>query len=128
MNDAIITLLSISLGFIVFFGILLLISESRHHSEMLTAQRLVAADVKTLDNKVKRFDESIAQYTNKYIENNRSMADVHDHLAKVTDQMRRLNKAHIAIKNGIVKRIEIVVPGDFKAHLKSVAQKIEQLS
>lgn len=119
---------TVATGLIVFFGVLILLSEYKHHREVVDRQNLISGNLTMVRNDVIKCQQSLDEYRAKYIEHAKSYNDVHDHLAKVTDQMMLLRKGYRVLKQGMVKRYEISVPNDFKAHMKTIAKKMEQFA
>lgn len=119
---------TVALVFIIFFGILIYSDIRANHRRVMDKQELIAGSVTVLSNKVIRFEDSVAEYRKRYIEHIESYNATQEHLAKQREQMQRLHKRQNIIKQGMVKRFEVVVPNDFKGHLRSVAKKLEQFS
>lgn len=113
---------------IVFFGAMLLLNEKKHHEAVMTRQDLISGNITICKQSIVKFEEVLSEYRNKYIEHNKDLSNTHEHLQKVTDQMLRLNKAHRILKQGLVKRVEVVIPNDFKSQLRKVADKMEQFA
>lgn len=115
-------------GAVFFFGFLFYLSDRAFQSGIKLKQQQLAEQLFDISKKLKDIESNQAEYRQKHIHAQESMADVHDHLAKVTDQMKLLVRGYKTLKNGMIQRYEVLLPNDFKKDIKTLADKMKKLN
>lgn len=111
-----------------FLAVAWYLSDRSFHASVIKKQKELSEGIFDLNKKFMDLENTIADYREKYKFHQESMEDVHDHLGKVTDQMRLLTRGYKVLKTGMIKRYEVLLPSDFKKNIKTLADKMEKLN
>lgn len=109
-------------------GVLLLLAtivyyDRKFGKNNLEYKRTIDDELRSLKSSLKSYELSVSEYRTKYIQQVESYNTVHEHLAKITEQMRILRKNQNTLRMNMVRRYEVVVPKNYA----EVMQKLNDM-
>lgn len=113
---------------IAIIGAALLRNDKKNQSAMIERQNLLAGYITQLQKKVDTFEETLGLYRKTYLEHIESYNQAQEHMAKTREQMQMIRRGVKVLRDNMVKRYEINLPNDFKAHMKKIAAKLDELT